>query len=335
MEPPLLEQAVHRLVEVGLDAEVTSGDLAADGVLVITVDGRRVPIGPVQVTRTIRPSTAAAAHAKVARSVGPRGVLVTEYASPAAADTLRALGQAFVDTAGNAYLNTDGIFVWVTGQAPPRDTADRRPGRPFQATGLRVLFALLCQPALLASPYRTIAHASRVSLGSVHEVVAELFAQGWLEGDDNRRRWAARPELLDEWTQAYLRFLRPKTLFGRFAATGPGVTPSTDLAPYDAWWGGEDAGALLTGYLRPQTHTIYADDLPRRFLVDHRLRKADAGEVEVRRRFWRFDAPLGDGPRTVPPLLAYADLIAIGDARTLETAEMIRRDHLAGLVQPS
>lgn len=43
-----------------------------------------------------------------------------------------------------------------------------------------------------------------------------------------------------------------------------------------------------------------------------------AGNVEILRRFWTFD---GETAGQVPDLLVYADLLAIGDARCLETAK--------------
>jgi hypothetical protein len=53
--------------------------------------------------------------------------------------------------------------------------------------------------------------------------------------------------------------------------------------------------------------------------------------VEVRKRFWNFP---GDPEHVdlVPPLLVYADLLATGDARCIETAKMIHDRYLARLL---
>jgi hypothetical protein len=53
-----------------------------------------------------------------------------------------------------------------------------------------------------------------------------------------------------------------------------------------------------------------------------------AGDIEILKPFWRFDhefAALG----IAPPLLIYADLMATGDDRNIETAEVIYDKYLA------
>jgi hypothetical protein len=49
--------------------------------------------------------------------------------------------------------------------------------------------------------------------------------------------------------------------------------------------------------------------------------------VEILRRFWQFGNP---DPELAPTLLVYADLLAIGDARCLETAKLLYDQILAG-----
>jgi hypothetical protein len=52
--------------------------------------------------------------------------------------------------------------------------------------------------------------------------------------------------------------------------------------------------------------------------------------VEVHRRFWNFPGE-PEHDNLVPPLLVYADLLATGDARCIETAKMIYETHVARL----
>jgi hypothetical protein len=73
----------------------------------------------------------------------------------------------------------------------------------------------------------------------------------------------------------------------------------------------------LTGHLRPGTATFYGAKANRKLMVDQRLRPDPDGNVEILRRFWTFD---GETRGQVPGLLVYADLLAIGDARCMETA---------------
>ncbi len=93
--------------------------------------------------------------------------------------------------------------------------------------------------------------------------------------------------------------------------------------------GGELAAARLTRHLRPGTATFYTQAIDPRMILKLRL-KADAeGNVDFRRRFWNFR---GEQLHLTPTLLVYADLLAIGDARCLETAQLLRGQLLARLV---
>lgn len=56
-----------------------------------------------------------------------------------------------------------------------------------------------------------------------------------------------------------------------------------------------------------------------------RLKKDPRGNVEILERFWPPVDGFGEGD-TVHPILIYADLVAIGDQRTMETARMIHAD---------
>ena len=105
------------------------------------------------------------------------------------------------------------------------------------------------------------------------------------------------------------------------------------LDPKQMKWGAEPAAALLTGYLRPGVLTLYTEKLPARFIHDQRLIRAhvlaDTALVEVRKPFWGETLVAGPREDTVPPVLIYADLLATGDARCIETAQKLYDDHLA------
>lgn len=92
---------------------------------------------------------------------------------------------------------------------------------------------------------------------------------------------------------------------------------------------GELAAARLTRHLRPGTATLYAEALDPRALLQLVLRADVEGNVEFARRFWTFP---GEQPQLTPTLLVYADLLAIGDARCLEAAGLLRGKILARLV---
>jgi hypothetical protein len=115
-------------------------------------------------------------------------------------------------------------------------------------------------------------------------------------------------------------------LIGRYYVAGFEGWKNWSIAEYGALWGGEPAAAMLTEYLRPGEMTLYAEKMPSLLAARQKFMK-EAGQrhtaaVEVRRRFWHF---LSDPEHSniAPPLLVYADLLATGDARCIETAKMI------------
>jgi len=67
-------------------------------------------------------------------------------------------------------------------------------------------------------------------------------------------------------------------------------------------------------------------------VLKNRLRKAEQGNVEILTPFWNFKYELADRD-IVPPILVYADLMATGDQRNIETAEMIYEKYIDGFIR--
>jgi hypothetical protein len=264
---------------------------------------------------------------------GERGLLFAPYITQAIARQCRQLDLAFLDSAGNVYLREPGLHVYVTGERPEQPIARGARGGGT-ASALRVVFVLLCEPALLNAPYREIARAAGVALGTIGWVFLDLEARGHIAGrrQSGNRRFLEPMRLFDEWVTNYPIKLRPKLHARRFRAEDPDWWKRADLAGVDACWSGEVAAHRLTQYLRPSTCTVYiepegaSEQTPRRltrFVAANRLRADQRGDIEVLDAFWKLHtAP--DYPDVVPPILAYADLIATLDPRNLEVANMIR-----------
>jgi hypothetical protein len=94
---------------------------------------------------------------------------------------------------------------------------------------------------------------------------------------------------------------------------------------------GELAVARLTRHLGPGTATFYARAMNPKAPLKRVPKAGAAGNVDFRRRFWDFP---GEDAQLTPALLVYADLLAIGDARCLETAQVLRGQLLARLPEP-
>lgn len=265
----------------------------------------------------------------------PPALLVTEYVTPMLAQRLRELKIAFIDSAGNAYIEKPPLLIWVSGRKPEQKLQETRATRAFQPSGLKLLFALLCQPALCNVNYRDISNVAGVALGTVGWVMRDLTEAGFLiDLGTHGRKLTNKRKLLDHWVEAYARQLRPKCLIGRYRALRPDWWKDAEQGTLHFQWGGETAAAKMTQYLKPAITTMYLSDNPKEqldLITQFRLIKDAAGDVELREQFWHFVDP--DHADTVPPLLTYADLLATADDRNIETARIIYDDQLARLIE--
>ncbi len=285
----------------------------------------------VEVKRTLTPTTLGPALAQLKR-FGRPGMLVTRYVTPPMAERLKHLDTAFLDTAGNAYVRTPKMLIYVEGRKPQQPAQVERTVRAFRPTGLKVIFALLCVPELATAPYRTIAAQAGVALGTVGWTFYDLRRLGYFPPTRPKGGLIEkRDRLIDAWVEAYPQQLRPRLRPRRFRVKELDWWKTDELTRLDMWLGQEPAAALLTRHLRPEIITVYGDThfdtLARKI---HPV-KDDHGNLEVLQKFWNFK-PATEGVEdypVVPPLLIYADLVATGDARNLETAKMIREKYLA------
>lgn len=256
-------------------------------------------------------------------------LLVTHYVTPPQTEKLRQANVQFVDAAGNAFLNQPPLYVLVTGKRPLVSQAPNKTTRAFTTVGVKVVFALLACPSLLSAPYREISATAGVSLGAVSQVLEDLKQTGYLLDHGTKgRHWQKSAELLRRWSEAYTERLRPKLVLSRFRADQPDWWKEVQLAELQAYWGSEVAVAKLTKYLKPQIKTIYAPGKLPRLQAQFGFHPDRDGDIELLKKFWTFDAP-PDHPDIAPALLVYADLLASGDERNLETAQLLYDRYLA------
>jgi len=252
-----------------------------------------------------------------------KGILVTRYINPIMADKLKHLGIAFLDTAGNAYIDEPPLLIFLKGNRPVEKRHYKPPTRTFKPTGLKVIFALLCNQGLETVPYREIANKADVALGTVGWTMYDLKNLGYLiETDRQNRRLIRKEELLNKWVTFYPDQLRPKEFLGRYRAYDQNWWKNTNIENLNVFWGGEVAAATLTEYLKPQIITLFAKPPLGEFLLKNRLKEDRQGDVEILNIFWEFEFEQ-EHKNLAPTLLVYADLLATGDPRNIETARMI------------
>ena len=338
-EAELLRAAINVLEGYNIPTELrpppttlATGHARADAVLRLTLDGRKQTF-LVEAKRWLTPATLGNVVARL-RILGKDALLVTDYATPPVAERLKELGVAFVDAVGNAYLRRPPVLIWVVGRKPAAKQKRFRTGRAFQPTGLKLVFALLCRADLVDEGFREIADFAGVAHGTVGWVFGDLRELGFLTETGHKRarvrRLRGRHRLLTQWAEAYARTLRPQLLIDCYQAADPDWWTKLDPPKYKVLLGAEPAAAIATRHLRPGIVTLYTEKTPTRLIADYRLRKATEGTVELRRRFWPFDYKW-EQPTLTPPVLIYADLLATGDARCIETAQLLYDRYLTRL----
>ena len=317
--------------QTGLPLEVIGRPNARS--LALQAHGKRLNLVP-EVKAAITPTEAMLPLMR--QNQAPKFILVARHVPERMAEKLRGNGVQFIDEAGNVFINHPPLYIFIKGNRNPAVAKIPAIGRAFKQTGLRVLYALLCNPGMENQPYRTIAAKAEVALGMVNWVIQELRELGFLlmmgKGRGREVRLINKERLLERWITAYAEQLRPKLMLGRYRGAAD-WWKKTALDPECALWGGEVAALKLTGHLNPQETTIYADkENLAALLIKHKLKKDPAGDVELLHRFWRQDA-VPSNKDIVHPLLVYADLMATGNQRNIETARMIYDQHIIQLVR--
>lgn len=266
-------------------------------------------------------------------------LMVSRQLDDATAQRFADAGVSFLDERGNAHLSLDGrtvLFARVdrTGPTKLRDTPTAPAKRAAGVLALnrashRVVFALLASPELAGSPVRVLAAASMVSVGTVHNTIAQLSEAGLLL--DGRLHHTDR--LLDTWAEAYRRLtvrpLTPRTLYAADDQWSDKVRAEPTKA---VLLGGIAAAAVLNDHVRATDGIVYATALAPAVTLLHLTSAPSPFRVEVRERFWGDDLPSSQ-QGLVPSVLIFGDLLRDGDARSLEIAANLRENdaHLRAL----
>lgn len=260
-------------------------------------------------------------------------VLIADYINPNMANKLKAADVQFIDTVGNAYINLPPILIYIKGNKPEPllgDGPKTKTGRAFQQTGLKVVYQLLRDKALINAPYREIAKKAGVALGNIGWVIGDLVQQGYLEEaiQGKEKHWANYRGLMNKWVEEYPYKLRQKLHLGTYAGN-EGIIAEFNPQEHGGVWGGEQAAAEYTGYLLPKDYIIYTYPQNLRNILTHaRLKREGAGKmpgvkVDIYEIFWDKAGNRLLENKT-DPLITYADLLATEDPRNLETAEKLR-----------
>ena len=257
-------------------------------------------------------------------------ILFAKYVGREMAEFLATRGVNYVDEVGNCNLAIGEEYIARIGGR----TQARRPreGRGLGAPAYKVMFTLLARPELLDTPARQIAAVAAVAPATVTNTLARLEAENLVGRGATRRRLLDAGTLRDRWLTGYANLLRPRLFLGRFKhpdrdADALERRVEADMGDRPWAWGGGVAALRLTGHYRGEETVIHVDEA--RGDVITRLRLVPAREGDVLLLGVPGQAAFqGIKPRTVHPLLIYAELMTIPDERARETAQEIGERYL-------
>jgi hypothetical protein len=279
-------------------------------------------------TQYIEPMTVSEARKAGAWDEGREDVLyLGDVMADKSAAAFRDSGLQFADRCGNAYLEFGDVYVDVRGRRPMRSLARYSPVKhaPDAAQNLfsrrraQVLFALLTWPEVITWTVREISEVSGVSLGQAQQTLKQLDIEGF-HVDRVNGEILDRKKLFDLWVMNYPRYLAPSLNLESFRGE-----VNEFHHGHHVQLGGETA---IPNLIRPSTLVIYADKFIPEMALQNRWRRSDEPNVFVRHKFWtepRFVRERAElrGESIVPSTLIYADLLASGDARQREAAELL------------
>jgi len=128
-------------------------------------------------------------------------VLIAPYFSEEAQALCREAGVGYLDLAGNAYLETERVYLLLTGKpnALPRK---REVQSPLRGRAERVVRRLLLEPGRIWA-LRALAEAAQVSLGLVSMATTALAKNGWVAKTRQGVSLLDAKGLLDAWAGVY------------------------------------------------------------------------------------------------------------------------------------
>jgi hypothetical protein len=289
---------------------------------------------------------------RLAAQTDARWVLFTPHVTPPMAAHLQRQGVNYMDLAGNCRLIIDkGHVAIIEGRRPARGVEEARVVGP---AGYQVLFALLVRPELLQTPIRDVAREAGVGKTVVATTLQRLEQAGLVARTQTKAVLVKPKELLDRWLTGYHDILRPRNLVGHYRTPDRtpvelenrveealGLRTQVPLLDRDKteeletrrlhWaWGGAAAAYRLTGHFRGEATVLHIDPPPIDLTRHLRLLPARAGNLTI----LRAPGPMayeGAAPRTVHPLLVYAELLATRDDRAREAAVEVRERFLRHL----
>lgn len=328
----ILDEAIGKLTEqTGIAAEwgplpETGTDEGIDANMTLNAGEKKVVV-LVQIKRTPQPYQLDG-FIRQARKHHPF-LVVAEQIYPGMKGLLRENNIGYLDCAGNIYLQADDQLIWIEGQKPTKQK-DPVTNRAFTRAGLQAVFYFLTHPEAINDSYRQLADRTGTALGNIRHIFDGLKTAGYvLPLDKKQMKLVKKKALRDRWIEGYRETLKAALHLGNFRLKDTNLFYERDKLigrVEGVVWGGEPAAEILTNHLQPGVLTLYTPLAANTIMREWKLIPDPKGNIQIYRKFWK--EPEWDNQHIAPPLLVYADLLATGDPRNLETAGLIYHQYL-------
>ncbi len=271
-------------------------------------------------------------------------ILVFDSVSEEVANYCRDKGINYLDSAGNAYINTKNTLVYIEGRQDNKYKESTK--RVFQKTGLKLVFELLRNPMLSNEPYRIISDYVGISPASVGNFIEELEDDNFLIDIRGEKRLNDIERLIMKWVFSYNEILKPKLHRGYFKLVSEkSLEALIENSNKDkVYFSGEYGAFFLNNksYLKPNNLILYTDMRLSTLAKKYRLvpinqpRESDV-KVELVEPFWNTNYiteqdintyNINIRPLIVNTVLIYADLLDSKNSRNIEVAEKIFKNEI-------
>lgn len=261
-------------------------------------------------------------------------ILVFDFVSDELAEYCKSNKINYLDSAGNAYINSKKLIVFIEGRQANKHKVKAK--RIFQKTGLKLLFEFFRKPSLMNKPYRFISEYVEISTASVGNLIEELQDENYLMEIGGEKKFNHIERLVLKWVFSYTELLKPKLHRGYFKLLDPGkIEKIIQNSPNKGlYFSGEYAASFssLRDYVKPSNLILYTDLRISELARDYGIvpvSKSTNAQLELLEPFWNksFEDKTGKElkaqPLLVHDLIIYADLLDTKNPRSVEIAEQM------------
>ncbi len=249
----------------------------------------------------------------------PNFLIIAGRISQPVKEKLKSQHINYIDSGGNAYIETDSVFLLIDGK---KSGFSPRKKHLFTNASIQLIFHLFQQPELLQQTYRQIAEATGGSLDNISKTLRTLRDYKYIQAlESGGFVFTNKKSLLERWIPEFGERLKPSLLIGRFSFLPDVNWKFLQIDTSLTRWGGEPAAEKLFSNIQPAVFTLYSQESHQDLVRNYRLIPDPEGNIHVYQTFW--DMTKETNKETVPKLLVYADLLLSNNKRNHTLAQQI------------